>query len=291
MARVDVIDHNVGGGTTYGESLWSDGKARVGTSMRLAQEDPSVDAVTLQECLLSQFEFWKTHMGWNGIFAAMREAHEANEGEPKGLAVLTPHAILDHTVVPLGNTPVVTDKDFNLLSVQIDHPGFVGTGYGCYVATTHLWSGGIDPSTGVLYPESTDDDVRRLQANKIVEYLNPRVGWARKYVLTGDFNTSPKTPPIDNIHRVKRDGTIGTAKFWEADQSQNTTGTDLARGGRDTVAVGTTSGRKIDYWFGSHIGATAHEDGIDMELITADENNGGAPHDRILQGWIRWTDI
>lgn len=289
MARVDVVSHNVGGGTVYGEGLWSDGLARVGSPMRVAQEF-APDAVTLQECLLSQFEFWKTHMGWNGIFAAMREAHEANEGEPKGLAVLTPHAILDHTVVFLDNQPVVTDKDFNLLSVKIAHPAFTGT-TGCYVATTHLWSGGIDPSTGALYPESVDDDVRRLQSNKIVEYLNPRVGWDRKYVLTGDFNTSPKTPPIDNIHRVKRDGTIGTAKFWEADQSQNTTGTDLARGGRDTVAVGTSSGRKIDYWFGSHIGATPHEDGIDMELITANENNGGAPHDRILRGWVRWTDV
>lgn len=289
MVRLNVVSHNIGGGATYGDGLWSDGFAKTGTVMRLAQ-DTAVDAVTLQECVESQFEFFKAHMGWAGVFAPMREAHEDKSGEPKGLAVLTPYPVLDVTVVPLGNHPVITDKDFNLLSVKIDKPAFRSTGYGAYVATTHLWSGARDPSTGELYPESVDDDVRRLQANKIVDYLEPRVGWARKYVLTGDFNCSPKKPPIDALHRVNRDGTIGTAKFWEADQSQNTSGSNLARGGRDTVAVGTASGRKIDYWFGSHIGLDPHEGGIDMELVSA-SYNGGAPHDVILHGRAIWTDV
>lgn len=290
MARVDVVSHNVGGGTVYGQGLWSDGLAQVGSPMRVAQVQNS-DAVTLQECRLSQFEFWREHMGWDGVFAQMREAHEAKEGEEKGLAILSPFQILDYNVVPLGNHPVITDKEFNLLSARIDHPSFRGKGVGCYVATTHLWSGAKDPGTGELYPESVDRDVRRLQANKIVDYLEPRVCRWRKYVLTGDFNTSPKTPPIDKIHRVNRDGSIGSAKFWEADQSHNAPVGQLARGGRDTVAVGTSTGRKIDYWFASHIGADPHETGIRMTLHDARALNGGSPHPVILNGSVRWTDV
>lgn len=290
MARVDVVSHNVGGGRLYGGGVYSDGTAHTGSVMRIVQTR-GIDAVALQEVLEPDFHDWLARFpNWSGVFAPMREAHEAKEGYAKGLAVLSPYDVLDSTVVPLGNTPVVTDKDFNLLSVEIDHPAFRGKTTRCYVATTHLWSGAIDPNTGELYPESTDDDVRRLQSNKIVEYLDPRVGWDRKYVLTGDFNTSPKTPPIDNIHRVKRDGTIGTAKFWEGDQSHNAPDGQLARGGRDTVAVGTNSGRKIDYWFASFRGAGAHESGIDMDLISASANDGD-PHPKILHGWVNWSDV
>lgn len=290
MVRVDVLSHNVGGGTVYGQGVWSDGLASFGSPMRIAQVH-NVDAVTLQECLESQFEFWREHMGWNGVFVRMREAHEAREGEEKGIAVLSPFQVLDYNVVPLGNHPVVTDKEFNLLSVRIDHPSFRERGVGCYVATTHLWSGGKNPETGELYPESVDKDVRRLQTYKIVDYLDPRVGQWRKYVLTGDFNTSPRTSPIDKLHRVRRDGSIGSAKFWEADQSHNAPAGQLARGGRDTVAVGTSSGRKIDYWFASHIGANPHETGINMELHPADLYNGGSPHPKVLRGRVIWKDV
>lgn len=290
MARVDVVSHNVGGGRLYGGGVYSDGMAYTGSVMRVVQTRP-IDVVALQECLRPDFDDWLNRFQtWHGVFARMREAHEAREGAEKGLAILSRFPILDHTVVPLGNHPVVTDKEFNLLTAKVDHPGFRDSSFGLHVATTHLWSGAIDPETGQLYPNETNDDVRRLQANKIVEYLNPRVGWARKYVLTGDFNTSPKTPPIDLIHRIERDGDVGSSKFWEADQSHNAPDGKLARGGRDTVAVGEPSGRKIDYWFASHIGASPHEYGIDMDLITAGEN-GGAPHDKILHGWVKWSDV
>jgi len=290
MARVEVVDQNVGRQPLYGTGIWSDGLAHVGSPMRIAQEFGS-DVVTAQECLLSHFEQFKTHMGWYGEFIHMNEPHEELTGEYKGLAILSKYPIIDKTIVDIQPTMVQTGKDFHMLVVGIDHPAFRDSADTLYVATTHLWSAGIDPTTGVLYPESVNDDVRRIQANKIADYLNPRVGWSRRYILTGDFNTSPKTPPIDAIHRVNRDGTIGISKFWEADQSHNAPDGQLARGGRDTVDGKTDgNGRKIDYWFASHRGANPHEEGIDMQLYRTAEA-GGVPHDYILRGWVRWPDV
>lgn len=289
MARVEVVNQNVGRQPLYGTGIWSDGTAHVGSPMRVAQDNRS-DVVTAQECLLSHFEQFKAHMGWYGEFVHMKEPHEELTGEYKGLAILSKHPIINKTVIDLQPSLVKTGKDFHLLVVTIEHPGFRGSGQTLNVATTHLWSAGHDPN-GVLYSKEVNRDVRRLQANKIAEYLNPRVGWARRYILTGDFNTSPKTPPIDALHRVNRDGTIGDAKFWEADQAHNTALGRLARGGRDTIdGKKPGNGRKIDYWFASHRGASPHAEGIDMQLIPTAEA-GGVPHDYILRGWVRWPDV
>lgn len=281
-ATIKVVSHNIGGGTTYGTHLYSDGTAQIGSVMRLVQNDPAIDAITLQECLRGEFDEWIAR-GWYGTFVLMTTADENKfrGNQDKGQAVLSRYPILSVDVVPLPVTSgVVTQKDFSLVCAQIDHPGFTALD-DLYVSTTHLWSSGLDPN-GVEYPGSTNDAIRELQAQTIADYLNPRVGWSRKYILTGDFNTGPKTAPIDHLHRVNRDGTVGTAKFWEADQYQ--TGT-LQRGGRDTVP-----GRKIDYWFASFSGAAKDATGIDMTLTTASEN-GGDKHDKILNGKVKWTNI
>lgn len=289
MARVEVVNQNVGRQPLYGTGIWSDGTAHVGSPMRIAQEFGS-DVVTVQECLLSHFEQFKTHMGWYGEFSHMKEPHEDLSGEYKGLAILSKYPIFDKTIVDLQPNMVQTGKDFNLLVVGIDHPGFRDSPDKLYVATTHLWSAGHDPE-GVLYSEEVNRDVRRIQANKIADYLNPRIGWTRRYVLTGDFNTSPKSPPIDVLHRVNRDGSIGVSKFWEADQAQNAPMGQLARGGRDTVdGKQPGNGRKIDYWFASHRGASPYTTGIDMDLYRTAEA-GGVPHDYIMRGWVRWPDV
>lgn len=286
MTRIEVVNHNIGGGTTYGEGLWSDGLARTGSVMRLVQ-DFGADAITLQECTESQFEFWRNQNGWFGTFIPMVEAIENSTGERKGQAVLSRYPMIDSHVEPLGvNGLVATGKEFNLLCAAFDHPGFTGEDT-LWIATTHLWAQGHDP-LGNLYSAETNDAVRNFQAGKIADYLNPRVGYARKYVFTGDLNTTAKTTAIDNFHKVNRNGTIGTtAKFWEGDQSQDSVfgAGNLGRGGRDTVV-----GRKIDYWFASHSGATAHEAGLDMALHDA-SINGGVPHEKILRGWVTWTDV
>lgn len=298
MARVEVVNQNVGRQPLYGTGIWSDGRAHVGSPMRIAQDFGS-DVVTVQEVLLSHFEQFKEHMGWYGEFVHKNEPHEELTGEYKGEAILSKYPIIDKTVIDLGTPLVETGKDFNLLVVAIDHPAFRGSGQTLNVATTHLWSAGHDKN-GVLYPNEVNDDTRRLQAKKIADYLDPRVGWARRYILTGDFNTSPKTPPIDMLHRVNRDGTIGDGKFWEADQSHNAPtrclaclrwGGKLARGGRDTVDGKTDgNGRKIDYWFASHRGASPHEVGIDMALYRTAEA-GGVPHDYVMRGWVCWPEV
>lgn len=291
-ARIDVVNHNIGGGGTYGTHLYTDGTAQIGSVLRVVQDyddDPTtrIDAITLQEVYESHFEWWRNHNGWYGVFVPMTDGFENPIPERKGQAVLSRYPVLDSHIEPLGvGGLVATGKEFNLLCVSFDHPGFTGAD-NLWICTTHLWAQGHDPN-GVLYSAATNDAVRDAQAEKIADYLNPRVGYARKYILTGDFNTSPKTTTIDYLHRVNRNGTIGTAKFWEADQSQdNIHGAgNLGRGGRDTV-----TGRKIDYWFASYSGtADAHEAGIDMTLHTASPN-GGVPHEEVMRGWVKWTDI
>jgi endonuclease/exonuclease/phosphatase family metal-dependent hydrolase len=285
--QVNVISHNIGGGTTYGTHLYSDGIAQIGSVLRLVQNNPNVDAVTLQECLRGEYDYWTLQRGWHGAFIPMTTADENQwrGGQDKGQAVLSPYPILHVDVIPLGMlSGVATGKEFNLLSCKIDHPQFRDVNDSLWVATTHLWSAGHNPDTGQPYSGETNDAIRELQARNMAEHLNPRVGWSRKYILTGDLNTSPKTLPIDHLHRVNRNGTVGsTAKFWEADQSHGIEG--LQRAGRDTV-----EGRKIDYWFASHNGASPFDNGIDMSLHTASENYGDK-HDKILHGQVRWTNV
>lgn len=280
--QVNVASHNLGGGTTYGTHLYTDGTAQIGSVLRIVQSNPKVDAVTFQEMLRPEFDYWVQQQGWFGAFVNMttKDENKFRGNEDKGQAVLSRYPIMGMDIVPLPTTGVVTGKEFNLLAVKIDHPAFLTVKDNLWVATTHLWSAGLAPD-GTEY--TNNDEIREQQAKAIADYLNPKVGWARKYVLTGDFNTGPKTAPIDLLHRVARNGTVGTAKFWEADQSHGIEG--LQRGGRDTV-----EGRKIDYWFASHTGASPFENGIDLELVSASENYGDK-HDKILHGCVKWTDV
>lgn len=288
--RVNIVNHNIGGGTTYGTGLYSDGIAPTGTVLRIVQSTESsspdqIDAVTLQECLRSEFEYWTNVRGWYGVFSIMTTADENKfrGNQDKGQAILSRYPILDSHVEFLGvPANVVTQKDFTLLSVKIDHPGFRNVVDKLWVSTTHLWSAGLDPY-GVEYDGNTNDSVRNFQAGKVSDYLSIRTQWAQKHILTGDFNTGPKTFAIDYIHRVNRDGSVGTAKFWEGDQSHGISG--LQRAGRDT-----STGRKIDYFFASFQGANSLEAGIDMELVTASEN-GGDKHLMILHGKAIWADV
>ena len=284
-ATIRVVSHNIGGGTTYGTHLYSDGTAQVGSVLRLVQECPGTDAITLQECLRGEFDYWVNSHGWFGSFVPMTTADEnkLRGNQDKGQAVLSRYPVLDTDVIPLGMLDgVSTGKEFNLLAVKIDHPAFKNVKDSLWVCTTHLWNAGHDKA-GNAYSKEVNHAIRELQANNIADYLNPRVGWSRKFILTGDLNTSPKTRPIDYLHRVNRNGSIGTAKFWEADQSHGISG--LRRGGRYTV-----EGRKIDYWFASFSGASPYESGIDMTLHTASENYG-SKHDKILNGKVKWTDL
>lgn len=291
-ARVNVVSHNIGGGTTYGGGLYSDGMAPVGTVLRVVQANESdsrtrIHAVTLQEVLRSEFDYWLS-MGWYGVFVPMTTADENKfrGNEDKGQAVFSRYPIVDHHLERLAvPEKVVTQKDFSLLCVQIDHPDFWDVRDTLWICTTHLWSAGLDPD-GLLYPSRVNDETRTLQAKQISEYLDHRTNWSRKFILTGDFNTRPKSDAIDYLHRVNRDGTIGTAKFWEGDQSYDPMfDGGLGRGGRNTV-----EGRKIDYFFASHQGANPHNFGIDMTLHPATPN-GGAPHAQIIRGWARWRDL
>lgn len=279
MPIVNVVSHNLGGGTTYGTGLYSDGIAPVGTVKRVTQSE-NIDIVTLQEVLLPEYQSW-VDAGWYGVFVAMTTADENKfRGyEDKGQAILSKYPILDYDVIPLPVVEgVVTKKDFSLLVAKIEHPKFDKYKESLWVATTHLWSAGLDPD-GRLY--DNNKEIRELQAKEIATYFNRRVRWARRYILTGDFNTGPKTEPIDLLHRVNQDGSIGRAKFWEGDQALYG---GLSREGRPTV-----NGRKIDYFFAQHKGVDP-VDGIGTVLINASANDGDA-HDKILHGWVRFTGL
>lgn len=285
-AITTVVNHNIGHGSTQGPGLYADGLAPLGTVLRVVQEQ-GADAITLQEVTESEYYHWRNVHGWHGVFVPMTEGSENSTGQPLGQAVLSRYPLLSSSTEPLGHDGVVTGKDFNLLCASFDHPDFRGKNDDWWVATTHLWSAGHDHN-GDLYSGAVNDAVRNSQANRVAAYLNPRVGYARKYILTGDFNTSAKTTAIDHIHKVNRNGTVGTsAKFWEGDQSDNGThgAGSLGRGGRDTI-----TGRKIDYFFASHTGANPHEDGIDLTLHGC-APNGGVPHEEVMRGWVKWTDV
>lgn len=271
MTTVSVVNHNIGAGSSAGARY-------------VAKWFYESDAVTLQECLEPEFERWLDR-GWFGSFAAMRGYSEHPSGFRKGLAILSRYPVLETSVVALGVGGLVnTDKEFNLLGVSIDHPAFRDKSASLWVTTTHLWSAGRDEA-GNLYSYDTNKAVRLHQAKRLARHLEPLVG-TNKYVLTGDFNSSPRTPVIDQIHGISREGHINTRDFWEADQFY--TGT-LRRGGRDTVGGRNGHGRKIDYWFASR-GGMDPRNGIELDLRPA-PRNGGARHDWILRGRATWPGV
>ncbi len=209
-----------------------------------------VDAITFQELCESQIPkvraagyqvMWRKQIQASGCPAT-------TDGKRwKGNAIATKRGLGKQDVTPLGT---YGGRDFKLLCANITRTGVAGS----WVCTTHLALG---------YPGATNGTRNRTtQARKIAGRLNPWIAGGRKVVLTGDFNDQPKSTPIDALHRVRRDGSIGTqGRFWEGDQSDDGVcgGSGLCRAMQVTTDPNEKGNRRaLDYFFAGYRGVNAH---------------------------------
>lgn len=209
-----------------------------------------VDAITFQELCESQIAEVKAagyQVFWRGQIRASNCPPSADGTRWKGNAIATPRGFGTKKVTSLGT---YGGRAFKLLCARITGTGVAGS----WVCTSHL---------ALAYADAPDGSATRTtQARKIAGRLAPWIADGRRVVLTGDFNDSPKSTPIDALHRVRRNGTIGTlGKFWEGDQSDNGVcgGDGLCRAMEPTTDANAQGTRRpIDYFFASYRGVNAH---------------------------------
>lgn len=314
---ITAVTANVGSGTVVGANFT--GTPAADSPLGKAIET-NATFLMLQEVCRSQFDWMQANTDYKGVFTAMTSAGETKDigacspDDRKGQAVLSNRGILNPSgeVVslqePLRSNKVATGKKFRLTCITVAEWGFHGSPSdpdanadyltGC---TTHLWSAGHDRN-GDPYSSAKNNAVRNGQARRIATFLNARSGASgnHKVILAGDFNETPKSGPINKIHRVNQDGTVGNVgRFWEGDQSSigswgcSGDATTLCRDGRGTLQVGPNS-RKYDYMFGSFSGLHKHT-GITRHLVAQNVqvtgNPPAVPHHYMIDATFTWTDV
>lgn len=295
VSEVQVLNANIGGANVAGSGIYANGLAPAGTLLRMMQDRPDIDAVTVQEICRNQAVWLSQYTGWSYAFTPMTHEHENTGAETcandqKGQAVLTTPLSFNkfwEGTHELGN--VDNGKEFRGLCVGVKGLGF--NTETLLICTAHLWSGAAG------YDEAFNKAKRNSQSANLMAWLEPSTTPAseHKVIFGADMNSTPLQPAIDQVHRVQHNGTINSAnKFWEVDQSRigsawgcNGDATTVCRAGRPT-----SGGRKIDYLFASEDGMDRHE-GLTATLVNQSAGVGGsnaAPHDFAIAGEFRWTN-
>ncbi len=217
-----------------------------------------VDAITFQELCQSQIAEVRA-AGYQVMWRKQIQASDCpptkNKKRWKGNAIVTSRGLGTQKVTSLGT---YGGRSFKLLCAKITGTGVAGS----WVCTTHLALG---------YPGAPNGSKNRTrQTRKIAGVLGPWIAGGRKVVLTGDFNDNPKSKPIDALHRLRRDGTIGTrGRFWEGDQSDNSVcgGQGLCRAMEVTTDPNKKGVRRaLDYFFAGYRGVNPDK-GMSKGLI------------------------
>lgn len=343
---VEVYDINLGGAHLGGNSFDVNNLTGWQANSALGKlKAKTVDVVTAQEMCGDDADRMRV-MGFKVAFRQMTSAADNDDvvngvsdscfNDEQGTAVISRHQVWDE-VSPydvylqqpltdagyMAGKPQNWGKQFWMTCLTLKKSGFRiddATAAKDYltVCSTHLWSG--DPDDPIGIDDERDKNLRAQQSQLIANKMNDIIG-NHKIVLGGDFNSLPKHPSIDNIHRVVRAGgshtnsaTINTsAKFWEVDQSKigqawdctvtvSIADNQLCRAGRQTLKEdGTINGsgdpdnRKYDYLFGSHNGLNPHEAGLSATRlgtsIYEQASRRTVPHAYALQGSFEWTNI
>lgn len=152
--------------------------------------------------------------------------------------------------------------------------------------TTHLWASHADTKD----VPGEDEKIRAEQARMIAKILEG-YGANRRVVLTGDFNSVPKSEAMDRIYRVTREGKINREnRFWEVDQSYDPicgAGDRLCRNGRNTRPLSNVKG---DYIFASHVGVRPHAGLRLTELYVPGGKPNPQNNHRLMRAWVNFLD-
>ncbi|KRF20660.1 hypothetical protein ASG90_19020 [Nocardioides sp. Soil797] len=215
--RIQVIQHN------------TDMNGPV-PAMQAAADWGNVDAITFQElCKKQVVEL--TNAGYHVHWSQQRD--RGKHGCRKGNAIASTHAFgktRTYSLITRGTGEA--KRKFKLLCADLRGTGVART----TVCTSHFpldYNGDAAP---------TGEQNRVKVANRIRSILGKKISAGRRVVLTGDFNDSPKSRPLDRFYKVN-----GQGRFWEGDQK---CGKSACR----DMAATTDSGRKLDYFFASSPG-------------------------------------
>jgi len=194
------------------------------------------DAITFQELCKSQVADL-TAVGYRVHWRQQRAAGRTGDTRTcrKGNAIASVHAFSStsvHTLMTRGTGG--QKRVFKLLCVNLKGTGVAKT----TVCTSHF---PLDYNAKNKAPSGEQN--RISVANKIRGIVNPKITAGRRVVLTGDFNDSPKSTPLDRFYKVK-----GNGRFWEGDQKCGKKKVCRA------MAPTTDTGRSLDYFFASSPG-------------------------------------
>lgn len=237
--------------------------------------------VTVQEACSEDLGRMKAaYPGWEfSSFAAMQPNQWGTQwtnacgeargyGQAKGNFVMTRKNLLGETIHPLlyhdGRSVTL-----GCITMQLR------VGFNVEVCNTHL-SAGDQPE---------DFDARDTEAVAIRNIVNPINANGGAVVVTGDWNTEPKTYPVDQLHRVNRAGTgVNTNDFfWEVDMEDTLTGScttsfGFCRDGRPTIGLNNGDPRKLDYIF------VGQARSLNKSSVSAYTTSNPVSHHEILHG-------
>jgi endonuclease/exonuclease/phosphatase (EEP) superfamily protein YafD len=217
--RIQVIQHN------------PDAQGPGPAMQAAADWDGGVDAITFQELCKSQVPQLEA-AGYRVLWRQQRA--RTSSSCRKGNAIASVHVFSNTSTYELLTRGTGGQRRvFKLLCADLRGTGVART----TVCTSHF---PLDYN-GKKAPTGTRN--RIVVANKIRDIVNRKISAGRRVVLTGDFNDSPKSAPLDRFYRVK-----GSGRFWEGDQRCSRTAVCRA------MSPTTSGGRALDYFFASSPG-------------------------------------
>lgn len=286
-AKVVVVNQNIAGERTDRKPDWKGVKV---------EAESGAHVVTMQEACTADFNGFRDHFrprGWDVRFVAMKKFAEKDLDEcgkgDKGLVIAAKHKLENVRAYPLpvlqklpGQPGYIGGREFFLFCADVPAIQVPGRLRFC---TTHLWAGHTDTNDVA----GANEAIRAEQAAEIARILEAE-GRNRRIILTGDFNSVPRSAAMDQIYRVNRDRTINTGnRFWEVDQSYDPicgAGDRLCRGGRVTRPL---SKEKGDYIFASYLGVNPHTGLSLTELYTPGRKSLQNNH-HLMKAWINFRD-
>lgn len=267
-----VIHQNIGGGQS---PLAGDDKALNDINAAVAAY-PNLTVVTMNEVCASQAEeFVRTHPGWSWAFATTKHKGAACttgsnpniQDDRLGEMIASPYpfnGVAKYCLMPdaSGNRHADANCDPDLDPGLPDAQGLLCA----YVQAPGLPAGSQNYKVCVTHLGTSDDPTRKQQTAWIRALVQPDLAAGRVVSVSGDFNSEPNMPSLNNMYRQKLTGDYtGNGDFVDGDatdpdyfakapagvtcKAANQNRPAMCRSGQNTAHTHSGVDKKIDYIF------------------------------------------